>query len=109
MMKTRPFIAGVVGVMNTCPMAAMLSQFKCAADWKVFGMYCKLYADLDAYFVKTYGHSVPADVAAFTIHSIMTHKEYRTIVMNPVKKRKKKSKKLSMPKIKPLRPRLGTV
>ena len=60
LLKTRPFIAGVVGVMNTGPMAEMLNQFKCSADWKVFGMYCKLYADLDAYFLKTYGHSVPA-------------------------------------------------
>ena len=109
LLKTRPFIAGVVGVMNTSPMTEMLNQFKCQEDWKVFGIYCKLYADLDAYFIKTYGHSVPADVAAFTIHAIMTHKEYRTVLMNPITKRKKKSKKLRMPKIEPLRPRLSTV
>ena len=109
LLKTRPFIAGVVGVMNTGPMAEMLNQFKCSADWKVFGMYCKLYADLDAYFLKTYGYNVPGDVAAFTIHAIMTHKEYRTVLMKPQKKRKKKSKKFHMPRIEPLRPRLGTV
>jgi hypothetical protein len=108
-LKTRPFIAGVVRVMTTSSMANMLSQFKCEADWKVFAIYCKLYADLDAYFVKTYGYRVPGDVAAFTIHSIMSQREYRTVLMKPEKKRKKKSKKFHMPEIKPLRPRLGTV
>ena len=86
--KTRPFIRGIVKLMKTKSMKALeRSQMKCAEDWTCMAIYSKLYSDLNSSYLHVHGKPIPDDIAAFSIHAIMTRKEYRTAAMGVLKSR----------------------
>ena len=94
--ETRPFIKNAIQLMKTTPMKSLQSSLKVVNDWRCLTMYCKLYADLNAFFLANHERTIEDNVAAFMIHHIMTSKQYRTLAMGltqstPRKKKKKKA------------------
>ena len=90
--ETRPFIKNAIQLMKTTPMKSLQSSLKVVDDWRCLTMYCKLYADLNAFFLTTHDQAIDDNVAAFMIHHIMTSKQYRTIALGLKQRTQRKNK-----------------